>query len=58
MPPKSMKTDDMKPVKVSTGKVPSKWMTHVKKVHTAGKKKDATYQYKDAMRDAKATYKK
>ena len=58
MPPKSMKTDDMKPAKVSTGKAPSKWMTHVKKVHTAGKKKNPAYQYKDAMRDAKSTYKK
>ena len=34
------------------------WMAHVKKTYDAGKKKNATYSYKQAMQDAKKTYKK
>jgi len=34
------------------------WMVHVKKTFTAGKKKNSTYTYKQAMTDAKKTYKK
>ena len=38
--------------------MPSAWVQHVKAYYQARKKKDATYKYKDAMRDARATYKK
>jgi hypothetical protein len=34
------------------------WMAHVKKTFEAGKKKNASYSYKNAMSDAKTTYKK
>ena len=43
---------------VSAGKSTGGWMAHVKKTWEAGKKKDSTYKYKDAMKDAKSTYKK
>ena len=38
--------------------MPSVWVQHVKAYYQARKKKDATYKYKDAMRDARASYKK
>jgi hypothetical protein len=38
--------------------MPSAWITHVKSVYAAGKKKNAAYKYGQAMKDAKATYKK
>ena len=42
----------------SKGKPAGKWMDHVKKTWTAGKKKNPDYSYKSAMSDAKKTYKK
>ena len=38
--------------------MPSVWVQHVKAYYQARKKKDAAYKYKDAMKDARATYKK
>ena len=38
--------------------MPSAWITHVKAVYAAGKKKNSAYKYGQAMKDAKATYKK
>ena len=38
--------------------MPSAWIEHVKKVYAAKKKKDASYKYSQAMKDAKATYTK
>ena len=38
--------------------MPSAWITHVKAVYAAGKKKNASYKYGQAMKDAKKTYKK
>ena len=38
--------------------MPSAWITHVKKVYAAKKKKNAAYKYSQAMKDAKSTYKK
>jgi len=42
----------------SKGKSTGGWMAHVKKVWEAGKKKNPDYKYKDAMKDAKKTYRK
>jgi hypothetical protein len=36
----------------------SAWTDHVKQVFDAGRKKDEKYSYKQAMTDAKATYRK
>ena len=36
----------------------SAWMDHVKRVWVAGKKRKGKYSYKQAMIDAKKTYKK
>lgn len=36
----------------------SDWMKHLDKVFKDGKKKNGDYKYKDAMKDAKKTYKK
>lgn len=36
----------------------SAWIKHVKKTFADGKKKNKDYKYKDAMKDAKKTYKK
>ena len=36
----------------------SAWITHVKSVYQKGKKKNASYTYGQAMKDAKKTYKK
>lgn len=36
----------------------SDWMKHLDKVFKDGKKKNKDYKYKDAMKDAKKTYKK
>ena len=36
----------------------SAWTDHVKKTFDAGRKKDEKYSYKQAMTDAKSTYKK
>ena len=38
--------------------MPSAWITHVKSVYAAKKKKNSSYTYGQAMKDAKATYKK
>ena len=38
--------------------MPSAWITHVKSVYAAGKKKNASYKYSQAMKDAKKTYKR
>tara|TARA_R110001599_G_scaffold347411_2_gene573671 strand:+ start:296 stop:535 length:240 start_codon:yes stop_codon:yes gene_type:complete len=53
---KSDEVSSAKPKKqVSNG---GAWMAHVKKTFEAGKKKNASYSYKNAMSDAKTTYKK
>jgi hypothetical protein len=36
----------------------SAWTDHVKRVFEAGRKKDEKYSYKQAMTDAKASYRK
>ena len=36
----------------------SPWISHVMKTFSEGKKKNKDYKYKDAMKDAKKTYKK
>ena len=36
----------------------SAWTDHVKQTFEAGRKKDEKYSYKQAMTDAKATYRK
>ena len=38
--------------------MPSAWITHVKAVYAKGKKKNASYTYGQAMKDAKSTYKR
>jgi len=38
--------------------MPSAWITHVKSVYAAGKKKNASYSYKQAMKDGKSSYKR
>ena len=38
--------------------MPSAWITHVKSVYAKGKKKNASYTYGQAMKDAKKTYKR
>ena len=38
--------------------MPSAWITHVKSVYAKGKKKNASYTYGQAMKDAKSSYKK
>ena len=38
--------------------MPSAWITHVKSVYAEKKKKNSSYTYGQAMKDAKATYKK
>ena len=38
--------------------MPSAWVSHVKAFYAARKKKDASYKYSSAMKDARATYKK
>ena len=38
--------------------MPSAWITHVKSVYAAGKKKNSSYTYGQAMKDAKSTYKR
>ena len=34
------------------------WFNHLQKVWTEGKKKNPNYKYKDAMKNAKKTFKK
>ena len=38
--------------------MPSAWITHCKAVYAKGKKKNPNYKYSQAMKDAKASYKK
>ena len=38
--------------------MPSAWITHVKSVYASGKKKNSSYTYGQAMKDAKKTYKR
>ena len=38
--------------------MPSVWVQHVKAYYQAQKKKNPDYKYKQAMKDARATYKK
>jgi len=55
-PKKSDAVNDAQPKKqVARG---GAWMDHVKKTYASGKKKNASYTYKQAMADAKKTYKK
>ena len=49
-------TEDKKMKKKEAPKMT--WMSHVKKTFEAGKKKNPKYSYKQAMSDAKKTYKK
>ena len=62
MPPKKDPVKKSVAPKQSKGKGAPKgattWMGHVKKVHQAGQKKDSSYSYKQAMKDAKSTYTK
>ena len=34
------------------------WKSHLAKVYADGKKKDSSYKYSQAMKDAKTTYRK
>ena len=57
--PRKAKTEDTGEAPAqSKGKGTGSWMDHVKKTWTAGKKKNPSYTYKQAMADAKKTYKK
>lgn len=38
--------------------MPSAWVAHVKKYYSDRKKKEPDYKYKNAMKDARASYKK
>ena len=38
--------------------MPSAWITHVKSVYAAGKKKHSSYTYGQAMKDGKSSYKR
>ena len=38
--------------------MPSAWITHCKAVYAKGKKKNPNYKYSQAMKDAKASYKR
>ena len=38
--------------------MPSAWVAHVKKYYSDRKKKEPGYKYKNAMKDARASYKK
>ena len=38
--------------------MPSAWVAHVKKFYQDRKKKDSSYKYSSAMKDARASYKK
>ena len=38
--------------------MPSEWVKHVQSVYKSKKAKNASYSYKQAMKDAKATYKR
>ena len=38
--------------------MPSAWVAHVKQFYQAKKKKDSSYKYSSAMKDARASYKK
>ena len=38
--------------------MPSAWITHVKSVYAAGKKKNSSYTYGQAMKDGKSSYKR
>ena len=49
------KQEDVKP---KTKRPPSAWNIHVKKFYEEKKKKDPKFLYKDALKGAKATYKK
>lgn len=44
--------------KAKKGGKQSPWISHVMKTHKDGLKKNKDYKYKDAMKDAKKTYKK
>ena len=54
----------MPPKKVPKEKAPKKeapkktWKAHLAEVYAAGKKKDSSYKYSTAMKDAKVTYRK
>jgi len=54
----SKKRASKSPIKESKPKAQGSWMAHVKKTWEAGKKKDPSFSYKEAMKAAKATYKK
>ena len=54
MPPKK-ETKEKAPNKEAPKKT---WKVHLAEVYAAGKKKDSSYKYSQAMKDAKTTYKK
>tara|TARA_R110000824_G_scaffold340739_3_gene527240 strand:- start:9253 stop:9393 length:141 start_codon:yes stop_codon:yes gene_type:complete len=41
-----------------SGKTKTAWMVHLQKTYSEKKKKDPSYKYSSAMKDAKKTYKK
>ncbi len=54
-----MKDSDMPKKKASKKEAPKmNWKSHLADVYAAGKKKDSSYKYSQAMKDAKKTYKK
>lgn len=58
MPPKK-ETKEKAPKKETKKEAPKKtWKAHLAEVYAAGKKKDSSYKYSQAMKDAKKTYKK
>lgn len=59
MPPKK-ETKEKAPKKAAPKKEAPKmnWKSHLADVYAAGKKKDSSYKYSQAMKDAKKTYKK
>jgi hypothetical protein len=62
MPQKKEAKKDMKkeaPKKDMKKEAPKMtWKSHLAKVYADGKKKDSSYKYSQAMKDAKKTYKK
>ena len=45
------------PTKPKGTRKPSAWNIHLQKVYAKGKKKNPSYKYSQAMKDAKTTYK-
>jgi len=55
MPPKKQAPKKEAPKKEASKMT---WKSHLAKVYADGKKKDSSYKYSQAMKDAKKTYKK